>query len=431
MQVRLAPGVVLTFAWVIINRWREGPPFQAPNMDLIASSVARNETNPTPWPILLFREVVWIQLTNAYSWDSYGKPSPANLALWIIDTPFLCEVVMTEDCVQRLQAVGCFYSMFPRSTPPPPDVLQGTPPPPDLLQSAPPPLEPGGGLRPDQSMLPALLPPTVERLVVTPLTPLNPSIPLGVRLGSGEGEVQLLPSSTLGRAETDVDAAAGQVLHIAIQVAQALAYLHPTILHRDLKPGNVLISHADSPHPVAKLADFGLSRLRATAAATQNPEVGTAPYIAPECFNLHNNVVTDRVVRRDIYAFGIVLWEMLAAQRPWKGSNIIQIAFAVSVHRARPPLDILAPERCPPKLRQLIAECWEHDPSRRPAAEEVAKRLALVAQAASTTSEHSKGGLPQSSQRNDAPPASPRRRRTLTVMAEALAAGTVVEASPY
>ncbi|KXZ41538.1 hypothetical protein GPECTOR_407g246 [Gonium pectorale] len=74
------------------------------------------------------------------------------------------------------------------------------------------------------------------------------------------------------------------VLHIAIQVAQALAYLHPTIMHRDLKPGNVLISRPDSPEPTAKLADFGLSRLRATVLVTQHPEAGTrVAHVADQC----------------------------------------------------------------------------------------------------------------------------------------------------
>ncbi|KXZ44065.1 hypothetical protein GPECTOR_74g679 [Gonium pectorale] len=73
------------------------------------------------------------------------------------------------------------------------------------------------------------------------------------------------------------EAAAGEaeVLHIALQVARALAYLHPTILHRDLKPANVLVSEPDSATPVVKLADFGLSRLHNTVVITRNPAVGT------------------------------------------------------------------------------------------------------------------------------------------------------------
>ncbi|GIL78194.1 hypothetical protein Vretifemale_7609 [Volvox reticuliferus] len=180
------------------------------------------------------------------------------------------------------------------------------------------------------------------------------------------GEQRLLPLDT--------------VIHIAIQTARGLAYLHPTIVHRDLKPGNVLISNASSSRPVVKLADFGLSRLRDSVLITKNPEVGTAPYIAPEAFDSKNFTITDRV---DVYALGIMLWEMLAGRRPWAGQNMVVIAIIVAMHQRRPPVGLLSHERCPPKLRSLIHMCWDPDPARRPAAAEVVKALMLVQEALS------------------------------------------------
>ncbi|GIL82067.1 hypothetical protein Vretimale_7076 [Volvox reticuliferus] len=165
------------------------------------------------------------------------------------------------------------------------------------------------------------------------------------------------------------------VLHIGIQIARALSYLHPTILHRDLKPANVLISEPDSPAPVVKLADFGLSRLLQTALVTANPAAGTTPYMAPEVFDITNTTVTDRA---DIYGFGVMMWEMLAAQRPWHGFTHLQIAVSVAVLRMRLPLQNITGTTCPVKLRSLIWSCWEPDPARRPAAAEVVKTLALV-----------------------------------------------------
>ncbi|GLI63592.1 hypothetical protein VaNZ11_006541 [Volvox africanus] len=165
------------------------------------------------------------------------------------------------------------------------------------------------------------------------------------------------------------------VLHIGIQIARALSYLHPTILHRDLKPANVLISDPTSTKPIAKLADFGLSRLHETVLVTRHPEVGTVPYMAPELFDLYNMTITDRT---DIYALGVLLWEMLACKRPWAGYTAVQVAFILAVLRERLPLHDLPYERCPPKLRSLILSCWESDPARRPAAAEVVKALALV-----------------------------------------------------
>ncbi|KAG2432577.1 hypothetical protein HXX76_008921 [Chlamydomonas incerta] len=166
-----------------------------------------------------------------------------------------------------------------------------------------------------------------------------------------------------------------KVLHIAAQIARALEYLHPTIIHRDLKPGNVLLSDVDSRSPVVKLADFGLSRLQSTVLVTCNVDVGTAAYMAPETLNAMNRVVTHHV---DMYALGVMLWEMLSGQRPWTGANMVQIACAVGMRNARPPLAAIPEGRCPPALQQLIAQCWDVDPARRPAASEAYKELVLL-----------------------------------------------------
>ncbi|KAG2491259.1 hypothetical protein HYH03_010465 [Edaphochlamys debaryana] len=168
-----------------------------------------------------------------------------------------------------------------------------------------------------------------------------------------------------------------KVLHIGIQIAQALAYLHPTIIHRDLKPANVLVSHADSDEPVVKLTDFGLSRLQETVLVTSNVAVGTAPYMAPECLNAFNMVVSHH---SDMYSFAILMYEMLAAVRPWQGANIVQIACAVNEQRKRPPIQCLARDRCSRPLRALIEACWDHVPERRPGACEVAKELMVIRQ---------------------------------------------------
>ncbi|KXZ50527.1 hypothetical protein GPECTOR_16g702 [Gonium pectorale] len=175
-----------------------------------------------------------------------------------------------------------------------------------------------------------------------------------------------------------------RVLHISLQVARALAYLHPTVLHRDLKPANVLIANANGDLPIAKLGDFGLSRLASTVLVTRNPEVGTVPYMAPEIFDPSNHEVTDRA---DMYALGVILWEMLSGCRPWAGNGFVQIAYTVTALRRRLPMDAIPPERRLPKLEALIHECWDADPARRPAAAEAVKVLAL-AQEAMSRAEH-------------------------------------------
>ncbi|GIL69607.1 hypothetical protein Vretimale_10256 [Volvox reticuliferus] len=168
-----------------------------------------------------------------------------------------------------------------------------------------------------------------------------------------------------------------KVLWIGIGISKALAYLHPTIMHRDLKPANVLINNAASDKPVVKLTDFGLSRLHMTARPTDHPDAGTPPYMAPECFDLLNRCTSHQ---SDIYSLGVMIWEMLAGKRPWDGMGGVAIAFMVTYKGTRLPFHGFAPSRCPPKLARLIMACWDADPARRPAAVEVAKELALIAE---------------------------------------------------
>ncbi|KAG2447061.1 hypothetical protein HYH02_007812 [Chlamydomonas schloesseri] len=165
------------------------------------------------------------------------------------------------------------------------------------------------------------------------------------------------------------------VLHIALQVARALSYLHPTIIHRDLKPGNVLISDPGSATPLVKIADFGLSRLQDTVLITAHVDVGTAPYMAPEALDARNCIITHH---SDMYSYGIMLYEMLAGARPWRGLNMLQIARAVCERQARPRLEDLSEARCPQALRALVSQCWDPVPERRPSAAEVAKQLAIM-----------------------------------------------------
>ncbi|PNH11333.1 Mitogen-activated protein kinase kinase kinase 10, partial [Tetrabaena socialis] len=168
------------------------------------------------------------------------------------------------------------------------------------------------------------------------------------------------------------------VLHIAVQIVQGLEYLHPTIVHRDLKPANVLINGADTPWPVAKLTDFGLARIRSVnTLPTMTPEAGTPAYTAPECYDPNNSIVRHHA---DMYSLGVLLWAMLTGQHPWQSHTIPALAYKVAVLKERLPLEGLSERRCPPKLRRLIRQCWDHDPRRRPAAAEALKELVVQQQ---------------------------------------------------
>eukprot|EP00878_Enallax_costatus_P003783 GHUV01003999.1.p1 GENE.GHUV01003999.1~~GHUV01003999.1.p1 ORF type:complete len:186 (+),score=40.57 GHUV01003999.1:135-692(+) len=157
-------------------------------------------------------------------------------------------------------------------------------------------------------------------------------------------------------------------LTIGLHIASALWHLHPSVVHRDLKPQNVLLDI----NGTAKVADFGLSRMKThTFVSTRHVEAGTAAYMAPECFG--NAGVGEKV---DIWAPGMLLWECITGVRPWKGCNMVQIAFQVAMQGNRPELPPSDPGRCPPELSQLITDCWAANPKERPSSGEVMKALA-------------------------------------------------------
>ncbi|KAG2437673.1 hypothetical protein HYH02_011053 [Chlamydomonas schloesseri] len=176
-----------------------------------------------------------------------------------------------------------------------------------------------------------------------------------------QGAPQLLPLVT--------------VLGIAIDICNAISYLHPTVIHRDLKPANVLINGASSGAPVAKITDFGLARFRAMTMPTQSPEAGTVAFMAPECFDVGQSIITHHA---DLYSLGVLLWMLLTGQQPWAGLPPMAVAYMVCAQGARLSLAGLCEERCPRKLRRVLVDLWDADPLRRPAAPEVAKELMLL-----------------------------------------------------
>lgn len=151
------------------------------------------------------------------------------------------------------------------------------------------------------------------------------------------------------------------VAPIAAQVADALAYVHERgVVHRDVKPGNVLIGHDD----VVKLADFGIARLveQRTHHTRTGVTIGTAAYIAPEQVN---GGTVDGAA--DVYALGLVLLEAITGRREYAGAP----AEAALARLHRPP-DIPALE---PGWHDLLAGMTALDPADRPSAADAAAWL--------------------------------------------------------
>ncbi|HYB26322.1 MAG TPA: protein kinase [Solirubrobacteraceae bacterium] len=157
---------------------------------------------------------------------------------------------------------------------------------------------------------------------------------------------------------------------IAAQVADTLAAAHAAgIVHRDIKPGNVMVT----PQDRVKVLDFGIARLSDGVTLTQTASVlGTAPYMSPE-----QAMGQPADARSDIYSLGCVLYEMLTGKPPFMG----EVAAAVlhqHVRVAAKPPSALNPA-VPPAMDALVLEMLAKSPDDRPqTAAEVRDRLATL-----------------------------------------------------
>ena len=151
-----------------------------------------------------------------------------------------------------------------------------------------------------------------------------------------------------------------QALAIAVQIADALAVAHAhRVLHRDLKPSNVMLA----PGGVVKILDFGIARFRPAGAARpaggDDAFMGTPGYVAPEQW-------VGRAVdeRADLYALGVVLFEMLTGKRPFPEREPFTLALA-SIDRIARRVSSLTPD-VSPALDKLVARLLAADPALRP-----------------------------------------------------------------
>lgn len=149
----------------------------------------------------------------------------------------------------------------------------------------------------------------------------------------------------------------GEALKITKEILQALAAAHRSgLIHRDVKPENVLLPETGQ----VKVADFGLARAASeVTAATTGSILGTVAYLSPE--TVSGTAADSRV---DVYATGIMLFELLAGVPPFSGDSPIQIAYA-HVHEDVPHIKETQPW-VPQPVDDLIAKLTTRDPAKRP-----------------------------------------------------------------
>ncbi len=207
----------------------------------------------------------------------------------------------------------------------------------------------------------------------------DPGIAQVFDYGEGGGVAYLVMELVPGQSLAGILARDGALspeitLDVVRQTAMGLHAAHRAgIIHRDIKPGNLLVTEAG----VIKITDFGIARVLEAVPVTQTGILmGTAQYVSPE--QASGDPLTPAT---DLYSLGVVAYECLTGHAPFRAETQVAIAL---MHIGEPPPPL--PERIPQAVRDLVMACLAKDPPRRPAsARELSERADVLLDALTAT----------------------------------------------
>lgn len=203
----------------------------------------------------------------------------------------------------------------------------------------------------------------------------HPNIVTVFELGEDRGvafiAMELLPGVDLeGLIRSRESLLLKEKLDIVIQVCRGLAFAHEHgIIHRDIKPSNIRLLDDGT----AKIMDFGIAKLGGTTLTKTGMMVGTVHYMSPE--QVRGKTLDGR---SDVFSLGVILYELLAGQRPFKGEGATEVLYKI-VNEDPPPLDVTGLD---PRLKEIVERALAKDPEKRyPSASALADDLAGVLEA--------------------------------------------------
>nr|XP_054606191.1 mitogen-activated protein kinase kinase kinase 21 [Nothobranchius furzeri] len=187
---------------------------------------------------------------------------------------------------------------------------------------------------------------------------------------------------TLNRALTGRRIPPHILVNWAVQIARGILYLHEEavvpIIHRDLKSSNILllekIENDDIGRKTLKITDFGLAR--EWHKTTKMSAAGTYSWMAPE-------VIKSSLFSKgsDVWSYGVLLWELLTGEVPYRGIDGLAVAYGVAVNKLTLPI----PSTCPEPFAKLMEECWDQDPHVRPSFSCILEQLSAIEEAVMAT----------------------------------------------